>query len=39
MQLHFVPLRKCVGKATLSSPVEFDWQGAAKEGNDFQSLI
>ena len=35
MQLHFFPLRKCIGKTTLSSPVEFDWQGAAKEGEWF----
>lgn len=35
MQLHFFPLRKCIGKTTLSSPVEFDWQGAAEEGKWF----
>lgn len=31
MQLHLFPSRNSSGKMTLSSPVEFDWQGAAKE--------
>lgn len=35
MQLHFFPLWKCIGKINLSSSVEFDWQGAAKEGKWF----
>lgn len=35
MQLRFFPFRKCIGKTTLPSPVEFDWQSAAKEGKWF----
>lgn len=35
MQLHFFPLWKRIGKINLSSPVEFDWQGVAKEGKWF----
>lgn len=35
MQLYFFLLRNYIGKMTLSSPVQLDWQAAAKEGKLF----
>lgn len=35
MQLYLFCLRNYIGKMTLSSPVELDWQAAAKEGKWF----
>lgn len=35
MQLYFFSLRNYIGKMTLSSTVELDWQVAAKEGKLF----